>query len=149
MQHVHAEFGFDIGFVLSKNSSVTLPYTRDKGTLPWQPNFGENKPKNHNNGYNFSCIQHIYAEFGFEIRFVLSRNSSVTLPYTRDNGALPWQPNFGTNIAINAYKCICTRDSETVITYSRGFFVVEQSKEYISDCKRLMHVAMATSFWPK
>jgi len=37
MQHIHAEFGFEIGFVLPKNSSVTLPYTRDKGVLPWQP----------------------------------------------------------------------------------------------------------------
>ena len=28
------------GFVLSGNSSVTLPYTRDKGALPWQPFLG-------------------------------------------------------------------------------------------------------------
>jgi len=26
----------------------------------------------------------------FEIEFVLSGNSPVTLPYTRDKGALPW-----------------------------------------------------------
>jgi len=37
MQHIHAEFGFDIGFVLTENSSGTLLYTRDKGALPWQP----------------------------------------------------------------------------------------------------------------
>jgi len=37
MQHIRAEFGFEIWFVLSANSSATLPYTRDKGTLPWQP----------------------------------------------------------------------------------------------------------------
>ena len=29
--------------------------------------------------------------------------------------------NFGTKIAINAYKCISTRDNENVITYNRGF----------------------------
>ena len=29
--------------------------------------------------------------------------------------------NFGTKIAINAYKCISMRDSENVITYNRGF----------------------------
>jgi len=29
MQHRDAEFGFEIGFVPSGNSSVTLPYTRD------------------------------------------------------------------------------------------------------------------------
>jgi len=56
--------------------------------------------------------------------------------------------NFGTKIAINAYKCISTRDSKNVITYN-GVFVVEQSKEDISDCKGLMDVAMATNFWPK
>ena len=28
---------------------------------------------------------------------------------------------FGTKIAINAYKCICMKDSENVITYNRGF----------------------------
>jgi len=37
---IHEEFGFAIGFVLYGNSSVTLAYTRDKGTLPWQPIFG-------------------------------------------------------------------------------------------------------------
>ena len=29
--------------------------------------------------------------------------------------------NFGTKIAIHAYKCISMRDSENVITYNRGF----------------------------
>jgi len=65
------------------------------GALPWQPNFGQNMPKNHKNGHNFSCMQHTYAEFGFEIGVVPSGNSSVTLPYTRDKGALPWQPILG------------------------------------------------------
>ena len=37
---IHAEFGFEIGFVLSKNLSVILPYTRVKGALPWQPILG-------------------------------------------------------------------------------------------------------------
>ena len=57
-------------------------------------------------------------------------------------------PNFGTKVAINAYKYMSTRHSENVITYNRGF-VVDQSKEDISDCKGLMDVAMATKFWPK
>jgi len=56
--------------------------------------------------------------------------------------------NFGTKIAINAYKCISTRDNENVITYN-GVFVVDQSKEDISDCKDLRDVAMATNLWPK
>jgi len=47
------------------------------------------------NGHNFSCMQHIHAEFGFEIGLVLSWNSCVTLSYTRDKGALPWQPILG------------------------------------------------------
>jgi len=70
-------------------------------------------------------MQHIDAEFGFEIGFLLSENSSVTLPYTRDI----W-------------------DNENVITYT-GFFVVDQSEEDISDCKGLRDVAMATKFWSK
>jgi len=40
MQHIHAEFGFEIGFVPSGNSSMTLPYARDKGALLWQPILG-------------------------------------------------------------------------------------------------------------
>jgi len=66
-----------------------------QGTLPWQPNFGQIRPRNHKNSHNFSCMQHIHAHFGFEIEFVLSENSSVTLPNTRDKGTLPWQPIFG------------------------------------------------------
>ena len=37
---MHAELSFEIGFVLSGNSPVTLPYTRDKGALPRQPILG-------------------------------------------------------------------------------------------------------------
>jgi len=63
--------------------------------LPWQPNFGQNRLKYHKNCRNFSCVQHIHAKFGFQIGFMLSGNSSVTHPYTRDTGALPWQPILG------------------------------------------------------
>jgi len=56
--------------------------------------------------------------------------------------------NFGTEIAISAYKCICMRDNENVLTYN-GVFVVDQLKEDISDCKGLRDVATATKFWPK
>jgi len=56
--------------------------------------------------------------------------------------------SFQTKIAINAYKCIYARDNENVITCN-GVFVVDQSKEDISDCKSLRDVAMATKFWPK
>ena len=50
-------------------------------------------------------MQHIHAEFGFEIGFFLSGNSSVTLSYTRDKRAfVTMATNFGTKIAINAYK---------------------------------------------
>ena len=56
--------------------------------------------------------------------------------------------NFGTKIAINAYKCISMRDRENVITYN-GVLVVEQSKEHISDYRGPRDIAMATKFWPK
>ena len=44
-------------------------------TLPWQPNFGQNRPKNQRNGHNFSCMQHVHAEFGLDRGFVLPGNS--------------------------------------------------------------------------
>ena len=56
--------------------------------------------------------------------------------------------NFGTKIAINAYKCIFMRNNENVITIT-GAFVVDQSRRDIYDCKGLRDVAMATKFWPK
>jgi len=53
MQHIDAEFGFEIGFVPSGNSSVTLPYTRDNGALPWQPILDKNR---------YKCIQMLFYE---------------------------------------------------------------------------------------
>jgi len=32
---ISMQFGFEIGFVLSAKSFVTLPYTRYKSRLPW------------------------------------------------------------------------------------------------------------------
>jgi len=58
--------------------------------------------KNHKNGHNFSCIQHRDAEFGFEIGFVPSGNSSVTLPYRKEKGCYHGN-QFRTKIAINAF----------------------------------------------
>jgi len=56
--------------------------------------------------------------------------------------------NFGTKLAINAYKCASTRDNENAVTYN-GVFVVDQSKEDIFDCNGLRDVAMAPKFWSK
>jgi len=33
--------------------------------------FSPKYAKNHKNGHNLSCMQHIHAEFGFEIGFVI------------------------------------------------------------------------------
>jgi len=38
----------------------------------------QNRPKNHKNGHNFSCKRHIHAEFGFEIGFVSTLNTTNT-----------------------------------------------------------------------
>jgi len=46
-------------------------------------------------------MRHINGEFRFEIGFELSANSPMTLTYTMDTGALPWQPILGEN----CYKC--------------------------------------------
>jgi len=47
-------------------------------------------------------MRHISAEFGFEIRFQLSANSSVTLPYKGQRG-ITMATNVGTKIATNAF----------------------------------------------
>ena len=65
-------------------------------------------------------MQHIHAEFGFDIGFVLSGNSSVTLPYTTDKGRYHGN-QFWDKIAINAHKSISARDNKNAITYNRGF----------------------------
>ena len=65
-------------------------------------------------------MQHIHAEFVFWIGFVQSGNSSITLPYKGQRG-VTMATNFGTKTVINAYKFICTRDSENAITYNKGF----------------------------
>ena len=56
--------------------------------------------------------------------------------------------NFGTKIAINAYKWISTEIKRSRLLIN-GVFVVDQSKEDMFDCKALRDVAMATKFWPK
>ena len=60
------------------------------------------RPKYNKNGHNFSCMQHIHAEFGFEIGFVPSGNLSVILPYMGQRG-VTMATNFGTKITINAF----------------------------------------------
>jgi len=67
-----------------------------------------------------SVVCNISMQFGFQIQFVVSANSIVTLPYKGQSG-VTMAINVGTKMAINAYKCISTRDNENVITYNRGF----------------------------
>jgi len=45
--HINAKFHFEIGFQLSANSSVTLPYPKDKVALPRQPILGLKLLKTH------------------------------------------------------------------------------------------------------
>jgi len=42
-------------------------------------------------------------------------------PIHKEQRGVTMATNFGTKIAINAYKCISLRDSENVMTYNRGF----------------------------
>ena len=72
------------------------------------------------------------------------REFTCDTPVHKGQRAVTMATNFGTKIAINAYK-----SSENVITYNRGVFVVDQFKEDIYDCNGLRDVAMATKLWPK
>jgi len=80
---------------------------------------------------------------GYTIREVI-----CDTPVHKGQSGVTMATNFRTKLAINAYKCISTRDSENMVTYN-GVFAVDQSKEDISDCKGLRDVSMATKFWPK
>jgi len=55
------------------------------------------------NDHNFSCMQHIHAEFGFEIGFV---TSGIHRWHSRTQGTKgsTMATNFGTRIAINAFR---------------------------------------------
>ena len=65
-------------------------------------------------------MQHTHAEFGFEIGRVVGEFTCDT-PLHKGQKGVTTAINFGTKIAINAYKYIFTRDNENVITCNRGF----------------------------
>jgi len=128
---------------------LDIPDCRVQGTLPWQPNFGRNRRKSHKNGHNFTCMWHrpITAEFGFDRAFQLSAYSPMTLPYTRDKGALPLQPILELNLLQMPF-CLweITRMWRLLITES---FRSQPIKEDIPNCNGLRDVAMANKFWRK
>jgi len=103
-------------------------------------------PKSHKNDHNFSCMQHIHAEFGFEIGFVTS-GIHQWHSHTQGTKGITMATNFGTRIAINAYNAFLWET--TGMPLLMGVFVVGQSEEDICDCKILRHVATTTKFWPK
>jgi len=77
--------------------------------------------KSHKNGHDFSCMWHINAVW-FEIGFQLSANSSMTLPYSRDKKAWPWQP---------ILECISTTDNENVITLREFSWSANPTKTFL------------------
>jgi len=67
-------------------------------------------------------MQHIHGEFDFEIGFQLSANSFLTLPHTRDNGALPRQPILGLNpILVKFLRVYSRQNSESTLKISANF----------------------------
>jgi len=86
-------------------------------TLPWQPNFGLNRLKHHKNGHNFSCMRHIHAVWFWDRVCAVGEFTYDTHVHQRQRG-ITMTTNFGTKIAINAYKCVSKRGNENAITYS-------------------------------
>jgi len=85
-------------------------------------------------------MQHIDAEFGFWDRVCAIGEFICDTPLYKGQRGVTIATNFGTKIAINAYKYISTRDNENVISYNRGGFVVDQSKEDVSVCTGLRDI---------
>ena len=115
LRHCHPMY--NRRFSWSDNPKKTFLIARSKRRCHGNHFFDQNRQKCHENGHNLSCMRHIHAEFGFEIWFLLSGNSPVTLLYTKDKRMLPWQAI----LDYNCCKCISTRDNENVITYNRDF----------------------------
>ena len=86
------------------------------------------------------CVQSLVFETGI----VLSGNSSVTLPYTRDKEALPWQPIVG-----QKFKCISTRDNENAITYNMGLSCSTNPKKTFLIARSKERCPGITKLWPK
>ena len=70
--------------------------------VTWQPNFGQNRPKNHKNGHNFICMQHIDAESGFEIGLCYHEIHLSHSPTQGTKGRYHDNPFWDEN----CYKCI-------------------------------------------
>jgi len=97
-------------------------------------------------GHNF--MQPIHVKFGFGIEFLgIGGFTCDTLVHMGQRG-VTMATNFGTKIATNAYKCICTRNSENVIIYNR-VFSWSTNPWNMSDPKGLRDVAVTTKSWPK
>ena len=79
--------------------------------------------KKSQNWHNFSCLQHIHAEFSFGVGFLPLGNSSVTLPYGVHKGqrGVTMATNFGTNIAINAYNAFLREITRMQLFITGGF----------------------------
>ena len=77
-------------------------------------------------------MHHIDAQSGFGIGFLGIGEFICDTSIHKEQRGITMATNFGTEIVINAYKCICTRDNENVITYNNEGFDVNQSKEDIA-----------------
>ena len=109
--------------------------------------FGQNRQKYHKLATTLViCVNPCRVWFWHRVFAI--RQLICDTPVHKGQRGITTATNFGTKIAINAYKCISTRDNGNAITYN-GVFLVDQSKEDICDCKGLRDVAMATKFWPK
>jgi len=65
-------------------------------------------------------MQHIHAVWFSDTVCGISEFNCDT-PVHKGQSGVTMAINVGTKMAINAYKCISTRDNENVITYNRGF----------------------------
>ena len=55
------------------------------------------------------------------LRYGCAIGEFIDTPVHKGQRGVTMATNFGTKMAINAYKWISTRDNQNVITYNRGF----------------------------
>ena len=127
-------------------------------TLPWKPNFGQNRQKNHKNGHKFTCMQHIHAEFGFGIGFLCYQRIYLRLFGTQGTkGCYHGNQFWGLKLLemhINAFLREIARMWLRITgdfhgwPIQRGHFWLQGSKRYCHGNQFLAKIGKISQKWP-
>ena len=108
------------GVSWSTNPRKTLLIARVYRTLLWQPNFGHLGQKTTKMAITSVVARHTCRVWFWDGVCAIGEFVCDT-PAHKGQRVVTMATKFRTKLAINAHKCISTRDNENAITYNRGF----------------------------